>query len=716
LEGVLAPDISVKTLMKRRILYPAGLVLLVFLVTLVVLQGSFSLGIDEPGWAGQEWLLWAVSTLVVFLMITLGFMLFRTGVKLYVERRANREGSRIKTKLVIGALALSITPVMFLVLYSVSLLNININKWFGRPAESLVNNLIDVKEGFEREVERRAEAQARYLAELPEIGGLVGTGVLSPSFPSNLCARDGIAEAYVRKAEGTALPICGNPPAEGEPEQRVTARAPVAGSAGAEVIVRVRMPADLAARQKIIEADLRQFRDLVRYRRELKYSYILMLVLISLFVLFVATWIALLLARQISGPISALVEAAGQLRRGNLSYRIRAPAIDELGTLVRAFNEMSAELEASEAELERRRSFTEAILESIPTGVLSLSADRRILRANPALTQMLGADKVAHAVRLEDLFPLEDAREIHYLINRARRTGIATAQLEIEQERQTLHLSVTVSALVGKHAAGFVIVVEDTSELLRAQKTAAWNEVARRIAHEMKNPLTPIVLSAERIGRQIAKLGASGNTNPLPDEVVRILKECSVTISAEVQSVKTLVDEFSQFARFPAAVPTPSDLNEVVESALAVFQDRLDGIMLVKSLASGLPSVMIDRDQFRRVVVNLVDNAAEAMQNSAERRLAISTQLAAADTVELIISDTGHGIQPDDLERLFLPYFSTKGRGTGLGLAIVHHIVAEHGAQIRVDRNQPAGARFVVEIPVPQVSESDMQRAVEVRV
>jgi PAS domain S-box-containing protein len=702
--------------MKRRLWYAGAVLLLAFLVTLVVLQGSFSLGIEAP--VAATWVLWAVSTLIFILMVTLGFMLVRTGVKLYVERRSNREGSRIKTQLVIGALALSITPVFFLLLFSVSVLNHNLDKWFSRPTEKIIK-LIDVGAGFQAEVRRRADAQARVLASLPEVGGFVSTGVLPPRFPGDLCARDLIAEAYIQKPEGTVLSLCAEPPMAGKTDVRITARAPVAGggNSGAEVVVRVRVPEDLAAKQAALDENVGQYKELARQRSVLKWTYLQLLLLISLFIVFLATWIALQLARQISGPIAALVEAAGQLRRGNLSYRIKTAATDELGTLVRAFNEMSAELETSEAELERRRSFTEAILESIPTGVISLSADRRILRVNRALSQMFGIDRVARAARLEDLFATEDVREIHYLLNRARRTGIAGAQLDMQHAGQTLPVAVTVSALVGKHAAGFVIVVEDTSDMLRAQKAAAWHEVARRIAHEMKNPLTPIALSAERIGRQIGKLGSGNGVSRIPPEVLRILHECSATISAEVQSVKLLVDEFSQFARFPAAQPVLSDLNEIVESALSVFQGRLDEIQVVKSLAGDLPAVMLDREQFKRAVVNLVDNAAEAMQDAPLRRLMVGTQLAGSDTLELTVADTGHGIRPEDREKLFLPYFSTKGRGTGLGLAIVHHIVSEHGAQIRVEDNQPAGARFIIELPAPQVVEPvDSDRATEVRV
>ena len=253
-------------------------------------------------------------------------------------------------------------------------------------------------------------------------------------------------------------------------------------------------------------------------------------------------------------------------------------------------------------------------------------------------------------------------------------------------------LNVGAESRPAREGPGFVLVIEDTSELLRAQKAAAWQEVARRIAHELKNPLTPIALSAERIARLLDR----GALKPGSE---RILRECSATIAREVESVKTLADQFSRFARFPAARPEPSDLNEIVSHALAAFSGRLEGIDLRLDLAPGLPAVNVDPEQFQRVVVNLVDNAAEAMRDSLVKRLLVSTRAAPLDSVELLVADTGAGISEGDKEKLFLPYFSTKGRGTGLGLAIVSQILSEHGARIRVEENRPSGARFYVEIP-----------------
>ena len=352
---------------------------------------------------------------------------------------------------------------------------------------------------------------------------------------------------------------------------------------------------------------------------------------------------------------------------------------------------MTEQLDANSRELDARRRFTEAILENIPTGVISISADGRIQRVNRALKSILPEALVTGAQTLNDLFPREDVAEILYLMKRARRTRVAAQQLDLNFGTHTLHLAITVSALDERLTSGFVMVIEDTSDLLRAQKAAAWNEVARRVAHEIKNPLTPISLSAERIRRQLDRASIS-------PEIRRMVHECTDLIVNEVQTVKTLVDEFSQFARFPAKQLVHCSINAIVESALAVFADRLDNIVIRTNLYPGLPDIFADREQIKRVVVNLIDNAAEAMQDSFIRQLHIITQPGLVDTIELIIADTGAGVSAEDKEKLFVPYFSTKGRGTGLGLAIVNNILTDHNAHIRVEDNTPAGTRFIIEM------------------
>jgi two-component system nitrogen regulation sensor histidine kinase NtrY len=681
--------------MRKRYLFASGLVVLAILLALVEWQVSFDFGEYEPANSAQTYVFWAVSTLIFLLTVTLGFMLFRTGVKLYFDRQRDREGSRIKTKLVLGALALSLLPVAFLVSFSYGVLNRTVDKWFTRPAEGIKFSLIDTSVALGEEVQNRAQALANWIALMPAIAS-PGLASEDTDF-SKLCIENRIAELRIESAAGTRT-VCDS---KEDQAHLLTARAPFGD--GATVVVRVHPLLDIENKKAEIEGYVQQYYQLASNKKNIQKLYLLFILLIALFILFVSTWIALILARQISVPITALLSAAGEVRKGNLSYRVDVKAMDELATLVRSFNEMMHELEANARELESRRRFTEAILESIPTGVISLSPDGRIQRVNRALHGLFTDSQIERAVRLADLFPPDDVTEIEYLMKRARRTGLAASQIDVLSPRQVFHLAVTVSALPARPPAttGFVVLLEDTSELLRAQKAAAWHEVARRIAHELKNPLTPIALSAERIARLLDR-GMTADTQ-------RIIRDCAATISREVESVKNLADEFSQFSRFPAAQPVASQINEIVRNALDVFADRLTGIDLRVELAPNLPTVDVDPEQFKRVIVNLVDNAAEAMRDSLVKRLFIATQMTGPDIVEVVIADTGCGISAGDKEKLFLPYFSTKGRGTGLGLAIVNHILSEHHARIRVEDNRPAGARFYVEVPTTVVVEAEVR-------
>ena len=703
--------------MKRPLLYRFAFVLLAICVSFVVWQGSFRLKQFDPSNPTQTFIFWAISILIFLLMVTIGWVLVRTGLKLYIERQTNQAGSRIKTKLVVGALALSIVPVCCLVWFSYSVLNVNMKAWFTQPAEKELQIFDQVGRQLKKEMQDETSAQAALLASMPQVRELIEHGQPSAGFLERFCREQEVAWAAIYGASGAAPLDAWGPaepmgkeqqaasraaggqeirpaPRDSKPPLSVTARRPVVD--GPKVIGYVGLsaliPLDVERTRAEMEKISNDRAQLFEQRRTIRAESTQFMVLITLFVLSVATWISLFLAKQISVPIAALLEGASEVRKGNLRHRVNVRAVDELGSLVRSFNQMTQELEAGNRELDVRRRFTEAILESIPTGVISIGADGSIRRVNRALSKIFPATQVSLATRLEDLFSREDTAEIKYLMKRARRTGAASRQIELRTADRKLQIVVTVSALEEKLTSGFVVVLEDTTELLRAQKAAAWHEVARRVAHEIKNPLTPMGLSAERISRQIERLD-------LPPGPARIVGECAALITKSVESVKTLVDEFSEFARFPSAQPVRSDLNAVVSGALVVFEGRLDGIQLRADLAPGLPPVNLDREQFQRVVVNLVDNAAEAMQDSLIRELHITTQPGAAETVELVVEDTGCGIGPEDKERLFLPFFSTKNRGTGVGLAIVSHIVAEHNGQIRVEDNQPVGARFTVELP-----------------
>jgi PAS domain S-box-containing protein len=389
-----------------------------------------------------------------------------------------------------------------------------------------------------------------------------------------------------------------------------------------------------------------------------------------------------------------------------------------LGLLVSSFNQMTAQLadnrrqldqfthslQQAVQELEQRRTLLETILESIPTGVISLSPDGAVRRVNPAGEKMFGSDS-RKVETLDLLMGDEAARSVKSLMRRALRMGTASQDLEIAvASGRLLHAAVTVSALGPRRAnLGYIVVVDDLTELLGAQKAAAWQEVAQRIAHEIKNPLTPIQLSAQRLTRFLDRQGAAAAGAQAP-ELVRLAGECAGLIQREVTTLESLVKEFSDFARFPRARLESIDPNAIAQSALEIFSGRLDGIRVRATFEPGLPSIRADAEQLRRVLVNLIDNAAESMEGSSVRELTVETRADDdRETVTLIVADSGHGISPEDKDKLFLPHFSTKDRGTGLGLAISSRIVAEHNGTLRVEDNTPVGARFILQIPVAEV-------------
>jgi nitrogen fixation/metabolism regulation signal transduction histidine kinase len=675
------------SVVRRRLVLPAAALIFLILLALLVWQGSFSFSFG-PSDVRETIVLSAVSTVIFLLTVTLAFMLFRAGVKLYIERQQNRQGSRLRSKLLLGALALAFAPALFSALFNYTVLNRTLDKWFTRPARGIEMNLQDLDSSYRKEAEGHVQAEANWIALLPETLRVAQTGQVNPAFFRTICEKYGIRQVILQLPG--AVPVLlyqafGNPPG---PLVQATADVMDGEDRTGHVAVVSAMAADPRQKETAIQRFIDEQQQLGGRKKFYQDTYFLMICLLTLFVLFFAAWIAQLLARNISIPISALLGAAQEVRRGNLSYRVRVRATDELAALVRAFNEMTNELEGNSRELEARRRFTEAILESIPTGVISVSAEERIERVNRALAGIFSQEIVSSARRLSDLFAADDLAEIRYLLKRARRTGAAACQLDLQRASSVLHLAVTAASL--EQQRGFVMVLEDTSDLLRAQRATAWQEVARRVAHEIKNPLTPISLCADRIARHLLRLS-------LPAETRAVLEECTQTIQQEVQTVKSLVDEFSQFSRFPTAQPAPSDLNEIVESAMAVFAGRLEAIEVYLDLDRTILPIMADREQMKRVIVNLIDNAAEAMTESPLRQLTVATSQVSAGLVELSVSDTGCGISAADKEKLFLPYFSTKARGTGLGLAIVSHIITEHQGRVRVE-DTPLGARFVVEL------------------
>jgi PAS domain S-box-containing protein len=710
------------------------------LFTFLFWQQAFD-PVFRPNTTEQTLLLAALSALIFLLLVALSVVLLRHLLKLYAERRLGVLGSKFRTRMVVGALILSFTPVLFLFLFAYGLMNRSIDKWFSGPVEEMRHNSGEVAAMLSNYATENARAEAAAIAAAPETRRAFESGnfsaVMNEFHRHEPTLQGGFAVALVRESEEEdAVAAFRSPepwvvlrsqmfPSKGGAAQRfqldgkeyMMASAPV--GANGRIVVAVPLPGAFSTTLKELEDSQRKYLELSRQRKLVRSTYMGLLLLLTVLVLFAATWLALFLSKLVTRPVAALGEAMHELSRGRLGYRVEVPAADELGDLIQSFNRMAADLEASgrqveissqeaaaaNAELEQRRQHMETILESIPTGVLSLDAERRLTRTNPAFHRIFGAQELrrggaartfATGSSLRDLFADDVTQGLDHLLRKADRMGTATSQMEILLPRVRLNVAVTVASLEHEgQRLGYVLVFEDLSDLLHAQKQAAWREVARRVAHEIKNPLTPIAISAERIRRHLER-GA------LPDAAsVEVLQSCAETIAGAVETVRTLVDEFSTLARFPASQPQPANVNAIVEGALAMFNGRLDDIQVQTNLAPDLPSVMADPESMKRALANLVDNAAEAMQDSLVREVHISTTLLEPrEAVEIVVADTGHGVTRDLKEKLFLPYFSTKERGTGLGLAIVSRIIEDHHGSIRVEENSPIGARFIVELPI----------------
>jgi PAS domain S-box-containing protein len=500
-----------------------------------------------------------------------------------------------------------------------------------------------------------------------------------------------------------------------------------------------------------IAGSQREYQHLLQRQRKVRLLGLSTLGLMTLLLLFASTWVAIHLARGLAAPIRSLAEASKEVARGNLAHRVDTIADDELALLAESFNQMTAELEENRGHieegatalrdknlaLEERRNYIETVLESLSTGVVSLDQNDCVTTINTAAVSILKLNEAPPAwAKLTTLLSSEDRVVLDRLMRRARRAGRAAEQSQLTRGTVggPIPVALTATALRGApgEGRGVVLVIEDLSELLSAQRAAAWSEVARRIAHEIKNPLTPIQLSAERIARnfrirvngsepgavatghanqtEILDVGSANGkgdngfafTEENREELTRVVEECTSSITREVASLKALVDEFSRFARMPPPRMEPGDLNEVIRQAVQLYADRLDGVELQLVLADELPAAMLDTEQLKRVFVNLTDNALEALAAlPGDGGLTIKTRHdGARDLLIATVEDTGEGIPAGDFKRLFQPYFSTRGRGTGLGLAIVARIITEHGGRVFAEAKVPHGARFVIELPV----------------
>ena len=729
----------------RSIAVLAGGALLVFGL-LGTLQWFNASQIDflNPETFGQTMALTALELLLFLLLLLLLVLLFRTVLKVYVGQTSSGVGARLRSRMVLGAVIITLLPAALMYLFSYYLLNRSLERWFSPDASQLREDSTSVVRELVEYVAGNARSEAESVAEsgatdrdsqaLQQVltsrrptlegGFLLVYGKdrrLIASFQAPSESSPATLRTSMDDTEQRGTPLRGPLSAvllsaaqrTDNPAVNVGGQEYALGMAvttsGKIVLAVLPVPQGLNQATARIRSGADEYWQLFRSRRIIRTTLSLTLLLVTVFVFFSSVWLAVFLSKQITRPVEALADAMDEIAAGKYEQRVPGVATGEMGDLVRSFNHMAADLETSrqlaqsaQAQLtaanmaiEERRRELETIVDTIPSGVVTLDGANVVLQSNRAFAALMGLkeDDSLAGERFETLLPAECAEDLAGVIRRANRMGAASTELEFHARGRTLHLSITSARLeLGRGQTGSVLVVEDTTELLRAQRQLAWKEVAQQVAHEIKNPLTPIALSAERIGRHLDRVQ--------PDST-NIIRKCSEVILGCVGTLRTLVDQFSALAQFPAPQPRPCEMNQIVEEALALFGGRLEGITVQRNLETGLPPVLVDPDAIRRALANLIDNAAEAMQGSLLRVLGLHTTLSEdGAAVEVTVSDTGAGLSDEIRERLFLPYYSTKRRGTGLGLSIAAKIVQEHGGSISAEANSPKGARFLVRLPL----------------
>jgi two-component system, NtrC family, nitrogen regulation sensor histidine kinase NtrY len=817
------------TVNRRKIWIVAlGTCLLVLFAVLATLN-AFNTQLPKPATTQQIVVFTGLSIVAFLLFVAVLVLLVRNVLKLYADQRSRVMGTRLRTRMLWGAVLVSLVPIASMFAFSYQLMNRSVDRWFSQPATEVRDDSNNMALELSRYTSANARAEADSIASSLSDRASIPASTKAPATPPKSASPQGRASHSIHAStrasshaasvsaphldreaiyqvlrqheitlqngfaivyrEGHVVASFHMPRREGAtaevktwlPDQvaeedvdDASAHAPTdptdsailtaaqrddqpvfsLGSTdyalgattikqGNTVVVGLPMPFGMTATMSRLRKRADAYWVLYSERRQIRDLYMLLLLMMTSLALFASCWLALHLSKQVTKPVEALADAMEAIAAGDYAHRVQESATEELGELVRSFNHMAADLEnsrravedstvqlsAANTALEVRRGELETMLETIPNGVATLDADRRIVLANRALSEMMdpGGQSPFYGRVMEEVFPPEVSEVLDRLIKRSHRMGSASSEIEIAGATHTanerfggsMHLLATVALLempaaterMRREHQGYVIVLENATELLRAQKQSAWKEVARRVAHEIKNPLTPISLSAEQIRRHIDRL-ANAITDPgsrLGSEPpsIAVIRRCSEVITSSVESMRSLVDQFAALAEFPTARPKPADLNTIVENSLALFAGRMQTIRIVRKMATDLPLVMADPEALKRALGNLIDNAAEAMQQSLYRELRVCTSLLENGMVELTIADSGSGLTDEMRERLFLPYFSTKQRGTGLGLAIAAKIIQEHQGTIRAEKNEPAGAKFIVELRPASSIDSD---------
>jgi two-component system nitrogen regulation sensor histidine kinase NtrY len=691
---------------------------------------------------GNNIVIFGIINIIILLIILLIFMVFRNVAKLMIEHRRNALGSKLRTKLVLAFVGLSLVPTMLLFFVSAGFITNSIQNWFNKQVETSLDESMEVAQTYYKTSAANAIYYGEQISSIIKEQKLLNEENL-PALKSVIRQKQkeynlGVVEVYssqkeeLVKAANPKLPLgeFTSPSSEdirialqGKQVTKVNSvgkadlirgivpvhsnwnEAEVVGV----VVVNYYVPYSLVSKMKEISMSYHEFRQLKILKNPITTGYILTLFLITMVIIFLAVWFGVYLAKSLTIPIQELAEATRQVAEGNLDVHLGEKGTDEIGMLIASFNKMTQdlrnnqlalkntneELSRSNLELEQRRRHMEIVLKNVNAGVISVDKGGVLTTVNKSAERLLNINtqKVTGKNFREVLQPahLDMVKSmLRDLIISRQETVNKQVTIPIRDTKLTLLVNLTVLKDENDEFLGTVVVFNDMTQLIKAQRMAAWREVARRIAHEIKNPLTPIKLSAQRLRKRYLDRFEGEE---------KVFDECTGMIIKSVDELKTLVDEFSNFARMPAAQPSPNDLNEILHEAITLYQEAHRNITFSLRTDETVPLIQLDRDQIKRVLINLLDNAVAAIEGTGSITIE-STYNRELKLATFTVADTGHGILPEDRSRLFEPYFSTKKAGTGLGLAIVNTIISDHHGFIRTRDNEPKGTIFTIELPI----------------